>query len=113
MSPRTHRKAPSRASALQNQARLLISCPDRPGIVAAVSTFLFENGANIVQSDQHSTDPDAGMFFMRIEFDLPDLEGRFDRLTAEFSEVAEPFSMEWSLTRPPNHQPSPTRQPPM
>lgn len=99
MSPRTHRKAPSTASALHNQARLLISCPDRPGIVAAVSTFLFESGANIIQSDQHSTDPDDGMFFMRIEFELPDLERRFDRLTAHFSEVATRFSMEWSLTR--------------
>ena len=39
-------------------ARLLISCPDRPGIVAAVSRFLFERGANIVRSDQFSTDPE-------------------------------------------------------
>ena len=51
--------------------RLLITCPDRPGIVAAVSRFLFERGANIVHSDQHSTDPDGGAFFMRVEFTLP------------------------------------------
>src|SRR5581483_7371959 len=37
--------------------RLLVVCPDRPGIVAAVSTFLFERGANITDSAQHSTDP--------------------------------------------------------
>ena len=51
-------------------ARLLISCPDGPGIVAAVSAFLFEQGANIVTSDQHSTDPSGGRFFMRMEFTL-------------------------------------------
>ena len=38
-------------------ARLLISCPDGPGIVAAVSSFLFEQGANILESEQHSTVP--------------------------------------------------------
>ena len=51
-------------------ARLLISCPDRPGIVAAISRFLFERGANIIHSDQHSTDPEGGRFFLRMEFDL-------------------------------------------
>src|SRR5580693_9007088 len=45
-------------------ARLLIACPDGPGIVAAVSRFLFEQGANIVSSDQHSTGPQHGSFFM-------------------------------------------------
>jgi len=55
-------------------ARLLISCPDGPGIVAAVSRFLFERGANIVSSDQHSTDPEHGTFFMRTAFFLPALE---------------------------------------
>jgi len=39
---------------------LLVSCPDRPGIVAAVSSFLFERGANIVSSQQYSSDPRGG-----------------------------------------------------
>jgi len=51
-------------------ARLLIACPDRPGIVAAVSGFLFEQGANIVSSHQYSTDPTGGRFFLRTEFFL-------------------------------------------
>lgn len=42
--------------------RLLISCEDRPGIVSAVSRFLAIEGANIIQSDQHSTDPVGGLF---------------------------------------------------
>jgi formyltetrahydrofolate deformylase len=54
-------------------ARLLMSCPDRPGIVAAVSGFLFELGANIVSSHQYSTDPLGGRFFLRTEFFLEDL----------------------------------------
>jgi formyltetrahydrofolate hydrolase len=51
-------------------ARLLIGCADRPGIVAAVSGFLFERGANIVSSHQYSTDPTGGRFFLRTELFL-------------------------------------------
>lgn len=62
------------ASAARYTARLLIGCPDRPGIVAAVSGFLREQGANIVSSHQYSTDPTGGRFFMRTELVLPALE---------------------------------------
>src|SRR3954467_13244655 len=51
--------------------RLLVWCADRPGIVAAVSAFLFDSGANIVTSDQHTSDPEGGQFFLRMEFTLP------------------------------------------
>lgn len=54
--------------------RLLIKCADRPGIVAAVSGFLHSRGANIIHSDQHSSDPQGGVFFMRNEFYLPGLD---------------------------------------
>jgi len=76
--------------------RLLISCPDRPGIVAAVSRFLFESGANIVRSDQYSTDPAGGTFFLRMEFTLaPEKrEGLGERFGLK---VAEPFAMTWRL----------------
>jgi formyltetrahydrofolate deformylase len=86
-----------RESELMNRARMLISCPDQPGIVAAVSQFLFEYGANIVQSDQYTMDPEGGMFFIRIEFDLMELASRVETLRADFSTVAEKFSMDWSL----------------
>ena len=59
-----------------NIARLLVSCPDRHGIVAAVSGFLFESDANILSSDQHSTDPEGGTFFMRMEFRVDGLQDR-------------------------------------
>jgi formyltetrahydrofolate deformylase len=51
-------------------ARLLVRCPDRPGIVAEISSFLRGRGANIVSSDQHSSDPQGGTFFMRMVFTL-------------------------------------------
>jgi formyltetrahydrofolate deformylase len=76
--------------------RLLISCPDRPGIVSAVSGFLTESGANIIRSDQYSSDPDQGTFFMRMEFAVAperhsDLGERFGLA------VAERFEMTWRL----------------
>jgi formyltetrahydrofolate deformylase len=78
--------------------RLLVSCTDRPGIVAALSTFLRDRGANILQSDQHTTDPAGGTFFMRTEFHLGGLEERGEELEAAFGpEVGEPFGMEWRM----------------
>ncbi len=81
------------------RARMLISCPDKAGIVAAVSQFLYEQGANIVQSDQYTMDPEGGMFFMRIEFDLQELEQRLPSLQEDFTRVADRFSMRWSIFR--------------
>jgi formyltetrahydrofolate deformylase len=77
-------------------ARLLVSCPDRHGIVAAVSGFLSESDANILSSDQHSTDPEGGTFFMRMEFRLEALQERRDGLERGFAErVGVPFAMDW------------------
>jgi len=80
-------------------ARLLISCPDGPGIVAAVSSFLFERGANIVASDQYSTHPEHGMFFMRNAFWLPELDQANGRATFEqaFAPIAKRFEMDWRV----------------
>jgi alpha-1,4-glucan:alpha-1,4-glucan 6-glycosyltransferase len=89
---RTRRGAVS-AVGQPEPSRLLIACPDRPGIVAAVAGFLHARGANIVASDQHSTDPRGGTLFMRMAF-----VGDDDGLGAAFGrEVAEPFAMEWTL----------------
>lgn len=79
----------------RDRARLLISCPDQPGIVAVVSRFLHEQGANIVQSDQYSTDPKGGLFFMRIAFDLPELNEKEKELEAAFAGIADTFDMRW------------------
>ncbi|KEQ27915.1 formyltetrahydrofolate deformylase [Paenibacillus tyrfis] len=89
----------SKSTNLTNRARMLVSCPDRPGIVAAVSRFLYEHGANIVQSDQYTMDPEGGLFFIRIEFDLDNLDARREQLKADFAVVASEFNMKWSITR--------------
>lgn len=81
-------------------SRLLIACPDQPGIVAAASSFLAEVGANITRSDQHSTDPKGGEFFMRLEFNLGLSGGDRAALETRFAaEVAEPFGMRWQMRR--------------
>lgn len=80
----------------KDKARLLISCPDQPGIVAAVSKFLYEHGANILQSDQYSEDPEGGgLFFMRIEFTLPNLIGQEEKLEKDFEPIGKQFNMDW------------------
>jgi len=77
-------------------ARLLVSCRDRHGIVAAVAGFLAASDANILSADQHSTDPEGGIFFMRMEFRLEGLQERRGDLERTFAErVAEPFAMDW------------------
>lgn len=81
----------------QHRARMLISCPDSPGIVAAVSHFLHQHGANIVQSDQYTMDPEGGMFFMRVEFDLNDLNGKLMGIKSDFQEIADKFQMDWNI----------------
>ena len=75
--------------------RFLFSCSDRPGIVAEITRFLFDFGANIVNLDQHTLDPFGGQFFMRIEFYLPQLDEREAELRAAFSRVAEAFAARW------------------
>ena len=96
-------------------ARLLIDCADRPGIVAAVSGFLFAQGANIVSSHQYSSDPTGGRFFMRTELFLEELDApnapdgpggsgkggtsgsrrRFEELFA--AEVADELELDWEV----------------
>ena len=80
-------------------ARLLIRCPDRPGIVAAVSSFFYNHGANITALDQYSTDPEGGVFFMRVEFQTPHLDLSRPVLERTFDQaVARRYEMDWRLS---------------
>jgi formyltetrahydrofolate deformylase len=80
-------------------AILLIRCADRPGIVAAVSTFLFRHGANVVDLDQHSTEEEPGTYFMRLEFQTAGLDLPLEALGRAFAaEVADPMGMSWRLS---------------
>lgn len=71
---------------------LLISCPDRKGIVAGVSNFIYSMGGNILQSDQYTTDPTDGVFFLRVQFDLSDVSLNRTDLEQEFEKVASEFN---------------------
>jgi formyltetrahydrofolate deformylase len=79
---------------MEHTAVLRINCPDRKGLVAAVSSLLYEYGANITHADQHQ-DHEAGLFFMRVEwslegFDLTAFQKSFDATAAE-------LEMQWRL----------------
>ena len=77
----------------------MITCPDRPGIVAAVSRFLYASGANILESQQYSTDPFGGTFFVRVEFHRDGLTDHFDEMAAAFADLSDRFAMRWRITR--------------
>ncbi len=79
--------------------RLLLRCADRPGLVAAVSSFLANAGANIVSLDQHATEQSGGTFMQRTIFHLPGLTAARDGLEHDFAEdVASRFDMDFRLT---------------
>jgi formyltetrahydrofolate deformylase len=75
---------------------LTLKCPDRPGVVHAVSGFLLGHGCTIVESQQFN-DREVGTFFMRVEFVSIDNRSTIDTLRSEFAVVSEQYSMEWRL----------------
>jgi formyltetrahydrofolate deformylase len=75
---------------------LTLSCPDKPGIVYAVSSFLVQHSANILASQQYGESPD-GRFFMRVHFSVPPPGQPLADLERGFSWVAEAFHMAWQL----------------
>lgn len=78
------------------RATLLVSCPDRRGIVAALAQVLYGHGANILDSDQH-TDTVAAQFFQRLHFDVSELQTDRGTLERAIQEVAERFAMSCEL----------------
>ena len=76
-------------------SRLLLACPDQPGLIARVSGFLAESGRNIVDVDQHSTA--EGRFFMRMVFDQVPAAER-EAMEMRFArEIGEPFEMDYEF----------------
>jgi formyltetrahydrofolate deformylase len=67
-------------------------------VVAAVSHFLFDRGANIIHSNQHSTERGHGTFLMRIEFQLAQLASQQSDLEQAFKQIAGRFGMQWRIT---------------
>ncbi|MEU0100826.1 formyltetrahydrofolate deformylase [Streptomyces sp. NPDC006267] len=91
--------APSATSdaAATEQYVLTLSCPDKQGIVHAVSSYLFMTGCNIEDSQQFG-DHDTGLFFMRVHFSA-DATVTVDKLRASFAAIGEAFRMEWQIHR--------------
>lgn len=81
---------------MEQTATLLVCCPDRKGLVAALAQVLYGHGANILDADQH-TDPVAGQFFQRIKFDMSELHTDRRSLETAIGEVATRFSMNWRI----------------
>jgi formyltetrahydrofolate deformylase len=75
---------------------IILDCPDRPGIVYAVSGFLVEHGGNIIESQQFG-DPLNGQFFMRIDFSMTDPDATAESLRSDFTVVADKFEMHFEI----------------
>ncbi len=81
---------------MRNTACLLVSCPDRKGLVAAIADFLYGHNANILHADQHQ-DKVFGLFLMRVEWGLDGFELDLDKFDEAFAPIAEQFKMTWRL----------------
>jgi formyltetrahydrofolate deformylase len=80
----------------KKSAVLLLSCPDRKGVVASIAGFVFQHGGNILHADEHS-DVDSGTFLMRVEFDPAEFEVPLNDFARHFSPIAIDFDMRWRL----------------
>jgi formyltetrahydrofolate deformylase len=86
---------------MKNSAVLLISCPDRKGIVATISDFVFNHNGNILHADEHA-DEGSNLFLMRVEFDPAEFDidlGDLGDFSRHFTPIAEKFEMQWRLAR--------------
>jgi formyltetrahydrofolate deformylase len=77
-------------------ARLLVSCPDRPGIIAAATAFVAAHGGNVVDLQQHTDHTDQA-FFLRVEFEIEGFDLDRDEFGEAFAPIADRFRMHWRL----------------
>ncbi|MEU9087682.1 formyltetrahydrofolate deformylase [Streptomyces sp. NPDC048357] len=89
-----HNEAPAQP---QPQYVLTVSCPDKQGIVHAVSSYLFMTGCNIVDSQQFG-DRETGLFFMRVHFEAEPAV-TVEKLRASFAAIGDSFKMDWQIHR--------------
>jgi formyltetrahydrofolate deformylase len=83
---------------MKNTAILLISCPDRRGLVASISDFVFRHNGNILHADEHG-DAESGIFLMRVEFDPSQFDIPLADFARHFAPIAEKFEMQWRLAQ--------------
>ncbi len=80
----------------RKSAVLLLSCPDKKGVVAGVAGFIYQHGGNILHADEHG-DTDSSTFLMRVEFDPSELDIPLSDFVWHFSPIAKEFEMQWRL----------------
>ena len=77
-------------------ATLLVSCPDRPGLVARIANFIYANGGNIIHADQH-TDFSTGLFLNRVEWQLDGFNLPREAIATAFNAIAKPLDAQWQI----------------
>ncbi len=77
-------------------ATLLVSCPDRPGLVAKIANFIYANGGNIIHADQH-TDFSTGLFLNRLEWQLDGFNLPREAIATAFNAIAKPLDAQWQI----------------
>jgi len=77
---------------------LVLSCPERKGVVAAVASFIYEHDGNIIRADEYQ-DTALGLYFMRVEWDLGDFRLPIERFAELFAGIARQFEMDWRVAR--------------
>ncbi|MEM9977051.1 MAG: formyltetrahydrofolate deformylase [Cyanobacteria bacterium P01_D01_bin.2] len=77
-------------------ATLLISCPDRQGLVAKIANFIYANGGNVVHADQHRDEP-SELFLSRIEWQLAGFNLQRELIGPAFDSIAKPLEATWQL----------------
>ncbi len=82
---------------MSENAILLVSCPDKKGILAKITGFIYQHGGNIVSADQH-IDSEKGIFLARIEWQLDGFSLSKEQIFSHFRPIAETFSMKWKLS---------------
>ena len=87
------RENSQQSSQVENRARLLVKCPDKPGIVSVLSTFLLKYNANIIESSQYSSNPENLTFFIRLEYHCENLQMKVEVMEQEFKQIADNYEM--------------------
>jgi formyltetrahydrofolate deformylase len=83
---------------MHNSAILLVSCPDRKGVVATIADFIFRHNGNILFADEHG-DEESNLFLTRVEFDPADFDFDLSEFAQRFATVANEFEMQWRLAQ--------------
>ena len=81
---------------MHNSAILLVSCPDRKGVVATIADFIFRHNGNILFADEHG-DEESNLFLTRVEFDPAEFDFDLSEFVQRFAPVAKEFEMQWRL----------------